>query len=63
MNEALVEYAKNNINGDQRSEYQQQFVPHRALEQSRCAGKGAVDAGRQVNLAGRLLDRGGRVAE
>ena len=57
MDVALVEHAEDDIDRDQRRQDQQRLVRERGLEGLRGALEAALDARRQAELPGRLLDR------
>ncbi len=54
MDEALIEDAENDVDGDQRGKNQQRFVGERILERRRCALEVGLQAGREVEVLGRL---------
>ena len=57
MNEAFVQHAENDVDGDQRGKNQQALVGERVLE----AGSGALESGlhggRQVKILDDFIDR------
>ena len=63
MDEALVEHAQHDIDGDDRGQDQEQLVGQRRLERQRRALEAGDDAERLADVDLRLLDRIHRLAE
>src|SRR6185312_681868 len=63
MDEALIEYAKHDVDGDDRGQDQKELVRQRRLEGERRTLEIRDDAERLADLDLRLLDRGDRLAE
>ena len=63
MDEALVQYAQHDIDGDQRREDQHWLVAQRSLKRLRRALKAAANGGGQAQVVLDLLDTLDRVAE
>ena len=56
MNEALVENAQHDVDGDQRGQNQQGFVGERVLEGCRGSLKIRLQAGREIQLFRHIVD-------
>ena len=63
MDIALIEHSKDDVDDDQCRDDQIRLALQRRLERLRRALKAAGHGARQVNVRGRLLDRGDRIAE
>ena len=56
VNEALVENAEHDVDGDQRGQNQQRFIGERIVERCRGALEVGLQAGREVEILGHLVD-------
>ncbi len=63
VNEALVQHAEHDVDGDQRGEDQQRFVGERILERGGGALEAGLHAGRHVHLFLHLVNGGDGLAQ
>ena len=56
MNEAFIQHAEHDVDRDQRSQNQQRLIGQRILEGGRGPLEIRLQAGREVNVAGNLVD-------